>query len=337
MPKIHRRALLKGAAIVPAAFAILSSRATAAEFVFKYGNNVPDTYPLNVRTREAAERIRTATDGRFDLQIFPAGQLGTDTDMLSQVRSGAIQVYTASGLVLSTLAPLTAINALGFAFKDYGKVWPAMDGKLGDFIRSKIEAVGLHPIDKIFDIGFREVTASTRPITDPESFKGFKIRIPPSQLGVSMFKALGAAPATLNFAEVYTALQTHVVDGQENPLSIIDTGRLHEVQKYVSMTNHMWDGFWMLCNGRAWKELPDDIRQVVSRELNRAAEEDRRDIAELDASLKGKLEAKGMQFNAPDTAPFRATLERAGFYEQWRKGFGTEAWDLLESYVGRLA
>ena len=321
----------------PLAFGILRSRAQAAEFVFKYGNNVPDTYPLNVRTREAAERIRTATDGRFDLQIFPAGQLGSDTDMLSQVRSGAIQVYTASGLVLSTLAPLTAINALGFAFKDYGQVWPAMDGKLGDFIRSRIEAVGLHPIDRIFDIGFREVTASTHPITDPESFKGFKIRIPPSQLGVSMFKALGAAPATLNFAEVYTALQTHVVDGQENPLSIIDTGRLYEVQKYVSMTNHMWDGFWMLCNGRAWKELPKEISDVVSRELNRAAEEDRRDIAALDASLKAKLESKGMQFNTPDTTPFRTTLERAGFYEQWRKSFGSEAWDLLESYVGRLS
>jgi TRAP-type transport system periplasmic protein len=337
MAKLNRRAFFKGAMAAPVACAFLRSRARAAEFVFKYGNNVPDTYPLNVRTREAAERIRAATDGRFDLQIFPAGQLGGDTDMLSQVRSGAIEFFTASGLVLSTLAPLTAINALGFAFKDYGQVWPAMDGRLGDLIRARIEAAGLHPIDKIFDIGFREVSSSTHPITDPESFSGFKIRIPPSQLGVSMFKALGAAPTTLNFAEAYSALQTHVVDGQENPLSIIDTAKFYEVQKYVSMTNHMWDGYWMLCNGRAWKELPDDIRQVVARELNRAAEEDRKDIAALDASLRGKLEAKGMQFNEPDTAPFRATLDRAGFYEQWRKAFGTEAWEALESYVGRLA
>jgi tripartite ATP-independent transporter DctP family solute receptor len=322
--------------IAPAAFGILPSRAQAAEFVFKYGNNVPETYPLNVRTREAAERIRAATDGRFDLQIYPAGQLGGDTDMLSQVRSGAIEFFTASGLVLSTLAPLTAINALGFAFKDYGQVWPAMDGRLGDLIRARIEAVGLHPIDKIFDIGFREVSSSTHPITGPDSFNGFKIRIPPSQLGVSMFKALGAAPTTLNFAEAYSALQTHVVDGQENPLSIIDTAKFYEVQKYVSMTNHMWDGYWMLCNGRAWKALPDDVREVVSRELNRAADEDRQDIAALDASLRGKLESKGMQFNTPDTAAFRATLERAGLYEQWRKSFGNEAWNVVESYVGRL-
>ena len=142
--------------------ALIASKARAAEFTFKYANNVPETYPLNVRVSQAAERIRTATNGRFDLQIFPAGQLGTDTDMLSQVRSGAIDFYTASGLVLSTLVPLTAINALGFAFKDYGQVWPAMDGKLGSVIRARIDGAGLHAMEKIFDIGFREVSSSIR-------------------------------------------------------------------------------------------------------------------------------------------------------------------------------
>jgi TRAP-type transport system periplasmic protein len=336
MQSLSRRALVGTALMAPAAFEISRARAQAAEFVFKYGNNVPETYPLNVRVSQAADRIRSVTNGRFDLQIFPAGQLGTDTDMLSQVRSGAIDFYTASGLVLSTLVPLTAINALGFAFRDYSQVWPAMDGKLGAAIRSRIDASGLHAMEKIFDIGFREVSSSTHPITDPESFKGFKIRIPPSQLGVSMFRALGAAPATLNFAEAYTALQTHVVDGQENPLSIIDTAKFSEVQKYVSMTNHMWDGYWLLCNGRSWKSLPDDIRTVVSRELNQAAEEDRADIAALDASLKAKLESQGMKFNMPDSEPFRAILKRDGFYDQWRKNFGDEAWGLMESYVGHL-
>jgi TRAP-type transport system periplasmic protein len=212
-----------------------------------------------------------------------------------------------------------------------------MDGDLGTLIRGKIDNAGLHAIERIFDIGFREITSSTHPITDPDSLKSFKIRIPPSQLGVSMFKALGALPATINFAEAYTALQTHVVDGQENPLSIIDTAKFSEVQKYVSMTNHMWDGYWLLCNGRSWKSLPDDIRQVVSRELNRAAEEDRGDIAALDASLRTKLESQGMQFNTPDPAPFRAILKQSGFYQQWRKTFGDEAWGVMESYTGRLS
>ena len=223
MPSVNRRGLIATAAAIPFLAAPAIRARAAAKFVFKYGNNVPDTYPLNVRTKQAAERIRTATDGAFDLQIFPSGQLGGDTDMLSQVRSGALRLLQRRRRSsIATLAPLTAINALGFAFKDYSQVWPAMDGKLGELIRPKIEAVGLHPIDKIFDIGFREVTSSTHPITNPDSFKGFKVRIPPSELGVSMFTALGASPTTMNFAEVYTSLQTHVIDGQENPLSIVD-------------------------------------------------------------------------------------------------------------------
>jgi tripartite ATP-independent transporter DctP family solute receptor len=331
----RRRVLAAGAGTLGAA--MLGRRAGAAEFTYRFGNNVPASYPLNLRVTEAAERIRQATGGRFDLQIFPNGQFGTDTDMLSQVRSGAIQFFTASGLVLSTLVPLSAINAVGFAFESYGQVWPAMDGGLGAAIRAAVDKVGLHAIDKIFDIGFREITSAAHAVGGPADLEGFKIRIPPSQLGVSMFKALGASPVTINFAEVYTALQTHVVEGQENPLSIIDTAKFYEVQKYCAMTNHMWDGYWFLANGKMWEQLPDDIRAVVARELNAAAEADRADIAALDASLKQGLEAHGMSFTAPDAGPFRERLQKAGFYAQWQEKFGADAWALLEKYVGKLA
>jgi tripartite ATP-independent transporter DctP family solute receptor len=336
--RITRRRFVQAAAVTSAftSVNILQYPADAAEFTYKYGNNVPPTYPMNVRVRAASDRIREMTSGRFDLQVFPNGQLGTDTDMLSQVRSGAIHFYTASGLVLSTLVPVTAINALGFAFNDYSQVWPAMDGELGAHLRGAIVNSGLYPMRKIFDIGFRETTSSTHPINTPDDFKGFKVRIPVSQLGVSMFKALGASPATINFSEVYTALQTHVVDGQENPLSIIDTGKLFEVQKYCSMTNHMWDGFWFLGNRRAWERLPKDIQEIVENELSTAAEADRQDIASLDGSLKGELEKKGLVFNSPDTAPFRLVLQKSGFYAEWRKQFGEAAWGLLEKYVGQL-
>ncbi len=336
MTRTDRRHLIKAAVAAPLLAAILRRPANAAEFVYKFGNNVPADYALNVRVRAAAQRIHDATGGRFDLQIFPNGQLGTDTDMLSQVRSGALQFYTPSGSVLSTAVPIAAINALGFAFKDYSQVWPAMDGKLGDLIRARIEASGLHPMTKMFDIGFREITSGTRPIISPESLRGFKIRIPPSSLSVSLFHALGASPATLNFAEVYTALQTHLVDGQENPLSIIETVKFYEVQKYVSLTNHQWDGFWMLANGAAWKKLPADVAEIVSRELDRAAEEDRKDIAALNASLAAKLEAQGMKANTPPTEEFRAALAKTSFYADWRKTFGDAAWQTLEGYVGKL-
>ncbi len=337
--KITRRRFMKAAAASGAvvSVAFIARPGNAAEFVFKYANNVRASYPLNLRTVEAAERIRQATGGRFDLQVFPNGQLGTDSDMLSQVRSGAIQFFTASGLVLSTLVPVTAINAVGFAFADYSQVWKAMDGELGAYIRTAIAKAGLRAMDKIFDIGFREITSATRPINGPADLDGFKLRIPASQLGVSMFKALGASPATLNFAEVYTALQTKVVEGQENPLSIIDTAKLYEVQKHCAMTNHMWDGFWFLANGKAWDQLPADVRAIVARELGVAAEADRADIAKLDATLQDSLKARGMAFTAPPADPFRKALQKAGFYAQWQEKFGADAWGLLEKYVGKLA
>jgi TRAP-type C4-dicarboxylate transport system substrate-binding protein len=149
-----------------------------------------------------------------------------------------------------------------------------------------------------------------------------------------MFTAFGSAPASINFAEVYTALQTKVVDGQENPLAIISTAKLFEVQKHVSMTNHMWDGFWFLANRRAWERLPEDLRVIVAKHLNEAAVTERADVAKLNAGVKDELVAKGMQFNNPDAAPFREALRKAGFYAEWKKKYGDEAWAILEKSVG---
>ena len=141
-----------------------------------------------------------------------------------------------------------------------------------------------------------------------------------------MFKAFGAAPASINFNEVYSALQTKIVEGQENPLSIISIAKLYEVQKYFSITNHMWDGFWILANGQAWAKLPKDLQGIVERNFNAAALKDREDIRQLNESLQGDLQAKGMVFNKTDAEPFRAALRKAGFYAEWKEKYGAEAW-----------
>jgi TRAP-type C4-dicarboxylate transport system substrate-binding protein len=125
-----------------------------------------------------------------------------------------------------------------------------------------------------------------------------------------------------------------VVDGQENPLAIISTAKLFEVQKHVSMTNHMWDGFWFLANRRAWDRLPQDLRTIVAKHLNAAAVTEREDVAKLNAGLKDDLTSKGMLFNNPDAAPFREALRKAGFYAEWKKKYGDEAWAILEKAVG---
>ena len=258
-----RRALLKASAasaVLGGIGAPFVARAQTAEFTYKYANNLPDGHPMNVRAKEMAAAIKAETNGRFDLQIFPNNQLGSDTDMLSQIRSGGVEFFTLSGLILATLVPAASINGIGFAFPDYDTVWKAMDGDLGAHVRGEITKAGLVVMDKIWDNGFRQTTSSTKPINGPDDYKGFKIRVPVSPLWTSMFKAFDAAPASINFSEVYSALQTKIVEGQENPLAIISTAKLYEVQKYCSLTNHMWDGFWFLANRRAWEKLPEDMQ-----------------------------------------------------------------------------
>src|ERR1700756_3438102 len=274
----RRPALLAGAA-AGATIAMPWVARAAPEFSLKYANNVPTTHPLNVRAKEAMDRIKAQTNGRVEIEIFPNNQLGSDPDMLSQLRWGAIEFFTLSGLILSTLVPVASINGIGFAWGSYDQVWPAMDGGLGAYIRAQIDKAGLHAMDKAWDNGFRQITSSTRPIKTPDDLKGFKIRVPPSPLWTSMFKAFDAAPTSINFSEVYSALQTQVAEGQENPLAIISTAKPYEVQKFCSLTNHMWDGFWFLANRRAWEKVPEDIRAIVAKNINAAAVNDRADVA----------------------------------------------------------
>ena len=273
----------------------------------------------------------------MEVQIFPNNQLGGGTDMLSQLRTGVIQFLNLSGVILSNVVPVASINGIGFGFKEYDNVWAAMDGALGAHVRGAIEKAGLFAFEKMWDNGYRQMTSGTKPINSADDLKGFKIRVPPSPLWTSMFKAFGAAPASINFGEVYSALQTKIVEGQENPLSIIETAKLYEVQKYCATTNHMWDGFWFLANAKSWAALPKDLQEIATRNINESALRDRVDIKTLNDSLQGSLAAKGMVFNKPDPQSFRDALKKAGFYDEWKKNYGPEAWALLEKFTGSLA
>jgi tripartite ATP-independent transporter DctP family solute receptor len=333
---LTRRSLMLGAAAGALAAPFVRVRpALAAEYNLKLANNQPLTHPSNVRVLEAIDRIREQSDGRIEITNFPQSQLGADTDVLSQLRGGGVDFFMLSPLILSTFVPNASLNGIGFAFKDYPSVWAAMDGELGAYVRGEIEGKGLHAFDKIWDNGFRQISTSTGPIETPADLENFKIRVPVSPLWTSMFTAFGAAPTSINFSEVYTALQTGVVDGQENPLAILSNFKLWEVQRYVSMTNHMWDGFWMLANRRSWGGLPDDLKEIVATNFDASAVEQRADIEALNATLQSELEANGMVFNTPDPEPFRQKLIDAGFYTEWKNNFGEEAWAILENATGQ--
>jgi tripartite ATP-independent transporter DctP family solute receptor len=333
--KSFRRQFLLGAAAgsgvaMLGAPAVLAARTT----VIRLGIDLAQDHPTVKAAVAAGAEIKKKSNGEIDLQVFPNNQLGDDTHMLSNLRAGGMQMMGIGDNILATLAPSAAIDNVGFAFKDAQTAWAALDGKVGDIVRAEIAKLGLQPMHHIWDQGFREITSSTRPINTPQDLQGFKMRVPPSPISLAIFRGLGSAPATLNSAELYTALQTHVVDGQENPLGIIETQKFYQVQKYCSMTNHMWVGYWMLVNGAFWQGLPAEHRKIVADAFDAQADTQRTANEQLNNSLEATLTQQGLIFNKPDVAPFRETLVKSGFYKEWQGKFGTALWSALEQYTG---
>ena len=336
MNNIRRRIILSSAA-AGAALAFPAIVRAEPQFKLKFANIMPVDHPLNVRMREAAATIKERTNGQVDIQVFPASQLGNDADMLAQLRSGGIDFFAQTGLILATLVPVAAINGIGFAFPDYSKVWPAMDGALGKHVIDAFGKANLIAFDKMWDNGFRQTLSVAKPIRNPDDLKGFKIRVPPSPLWTSMFKSIGASPVSIPWGETYSALQTKVADGLENPLAGIYFARMHEVGKYLSNTNHMWDGFWFLANRKSFEAMPAATRDIITKVVNEAALKQRADVEKLNAELKSEIMAKGVQFIDVQPEAFRQRLQQSGFYGEWKGRMGEQAWALLEASVGKLA
>jgi tripartite ATP-independent transporter DctP family solute receptor len=333
---VTRRQFARALAAGGAAVALPRFALAENEIKLKYGTAFPADHPGTLRIKEAAEAIKKDTGGKVDLQVYPTSQLGSEPDMISQTRAGAIDIMSTAGTNLQTLVPTAGINGVAFAFKDYATVWAAMDGDLGTYVRTALAKVNLHAYDKVLDNGYRNVTSATKPINTPDDLKGFKIRVPGIPLWISMFKALGASPTAIPFGELYSALQTKVVDGQENPLALIQSAKLYEVQKFCSLTGHTWDGHFIFGNAKKLNALPKEVQLSLDKNLNAAALKQREDIAKLNADAQAQLTKLGITFNKPDPAPFRELLKSSGFYSEWKGKYGDEVWAKLEKYSGKL-
>ena len=314
---------------------IVRSAARAADFPLGFGTTEPLGSPINNRAVQAFDRIRQETNGRVDIKLFPNNQLGGLTAMFSQVRSGALTFVTVDGITLSAVVPVSAIAGVGFAFKDIAQGFRAFDGDLGAYVRKDISAKNLYVHDRQMLIGMRQITANPKPIHVPDDLRGFKVRTPPGRLSLDLFRSFGGSPVAMDIAEVYTSLQTHIIDGQENPLFLIEIDHFFEVQKYLSLTNHQWSGFWVCGNLEAWNAIPADLQAVITRNFTTMIMRQRVDVALMNDTLLDKLRRRGLTVNTVDPAPFRAML--GSFYQHWKGEFGDKAWALLEQYTGKLA
>jgi tripartite ATP-independent transporter DctP family solute receptor len=284
-------------------------------------------------------QVRRETGGRLEVSVHPqnGGVPGSDPQALDMLRQGDLEFFSLMGGILGRVVPVAEIQGLPFAFASHAQVHRANDGALGEYIGRECEAKGIHRLRfGLLENGFRHISMVDRPIRIAEDLQGVKMRVPDGEMFRDLFTALEAQPVTVNIGDMYEALKTRRVDGQENPLVVTEVNRLYEVTKYVSITGHMWSGFNLLANLKFWSGLPEDVKEAVERNVKEFVARQRAYTDRLNLELETTLAGRGMIFNTADVAGFRRKLG-AGFYRRWKDRLGTVAWSLLESEVGRLA
>ena len=302
-------------------------------FHYRLGLNQPAASPTVRRITEMAEAIIREADGEFLVEVFPESRLGPDPQMFADLRSGALEFFMA-GATLGDVAPTSALPLLPFAFRDSKAVFSALDGALGDQIRGELAQDGIHAFRHCLQNGFHHLTTSARPIHTAADLAGLKIRSPGGAIARDFFEAFGAEAGYVPFNQMYEALKARNFDGQSDPLGVVLSLRLYEVQIYLSLTAHWWSGFTLMANAAAWHALPRAMQEVVERNAERYALLQREDIEQVNASGAEELARRGMQINTADTNSFRARLGE--FYARWREKAGPATWRLLESYAGEI-
>jgi tripartite ATP-independent transporter DctP family solute receptor len=303
------------------------------QFCYHLGLNQPAASPTVRRLTEMARAIGEETGGELLVEVFPESRLGPDPKMFADMRAGALEFFMA-GATLGDVAPTSALPLLPFAFRDSKAVFAALDGALGDRIRSELAQNGIHAFRHCLQNGFHHLTTSTRPIHAAGDLAGAKIRSPGGAIARDFFEAFGAEAGYVPFSQMYAALKARDFDGQSDPLGVVLSLRLYEVQSYLSLTAHWWSGFTLLADAAAWGALPRSIQEVVERNAEKFALLQRDDIEKVNAAGVEELAHLGMQVNTADTGSFRARL--GDFYARWRAKAGPEMWRLLESYAGEI-
>jgi tripartite ATP-independent transporter DctP family solute receptor len=303
------------------------------QFHYRLGLNQPTSSPTVRRITEMADAVRRETNEEFVIEVFPESRLGPDPKMFADLRNGALEFFIA-GATLGEVAPTSALPLLPFAFRDSKAVFAALDGALGDQIRSELAQNGIHAFRHCLQNGFHHLTTSTRPIHTAADLAGVKIRSPGGAIARDFFAAFGAEAGYVPFNQMYEALKERSFDGQSDPLGVVLSLKLYEVQTYLSLTAHWWSGFTLLANASAWNALPRAMQQVAERNAEKFALLQRADIEQVNAAGTEQLARLGMQVNTADTASFRAKL--GAFYARWREKAGPATWHLLESYAGEI-
>jgi tripartite ATP-independent transporter DctP family solute receptor len=290
----------------------------------KLGYSSPASNPWHICAEQFAKYVSDNTDGNITIDLFPAEVLGSDKQMAEMIKMGTLDMQIAPQGVVANYEPKLAVLELPFLFDSNEQVAKLLDGPMGEELSKDLPKQGIRVL-AYWENGLRQTTNNVRPITKPSDLKGMKVRTPDNKMTISIFKALGANPAPLAYSELYMALSQGVFDGQENPVVNIHASKLYEVQKYISFTNHKYEGKPFIISEATWKKLSPEYQKVISDGAKMFAIENRNMFAEQDKELRADLQAKGMKLNTPDLAAFREATKSV--YDEWRGILGADLVD----------
>lgn len=277
-----------------------------------------------------AEAVEKDSKGALKIEIKDSGVMGTETEVLDQVRMGAIEMALTGGANHQSIVPETAIEEMPYAFSNNEQAYAAMDGELGDALKALLEEKGVTVL-AWWENGFREMTNNVRPINTVEDMKGLKIRSAEVELRLDMFNALGATAIPMAGSEVFTALSQGTVDGQENPLANIYVYKFQEAQKYLSFTHHIWGSYVLEINSDVWKGLTPEEQQILSSNAIKYRDIERDAVRNTTEEYQKLLLDAGMVANeVEDLESFRAACQPV--YDKWSKIFGDDLMQKLEKY-----
>jgi C4-dicarboxylate-binding protein DctP len=265
------------------AAAVMATSAMAAEYTLKFSHVVSENTPKGKAAKYFEQRLEELSGGKIDVQVYPSSQLYNDNAVVKALRLNSVQMAAPSFSKFGKIVPQLALFDLPFLFNDIDHLHRVQDGEVGTKLKDMVTEKGIVALD-FWDNGFKQFSSSKKALIMPSDAEGQKFRIMSSKVLEAQFHAVGGNPQMMPFSEVYSGLQQGVIDAAENPISNIYTKKFHEVQKYLTISDHGYLGYLVVMSKKFWKSLPADLQANVKQAMKEATAKERQYAQELNDS-----------------------------------------------------
>ena len=285
-----------------AAAAVAGAGAAAAQEVLRFGHVGEPGSLFAASAEHFAEVANEKLGGDYEVQVFGSSQLGSDEELLQKLKLGQV-AFALPSSVMSSVAPEFGVFEMPYIIQSRDHIRAVGDAMLEDTFNAAAEEEGYH-ILALWENGFRHITNNVRPIVTPADLEGIKLRTPKGEWRVKMFQTYGANPTPMSFSDVFTALQTGVIDGQENPYAQIASAKFQEVQGYLSQTGHVYTPAYLLASKSQFEQLPEEVRTALTEAARETQDYVYETAAQMETDLLAEIEAAGVEVNEADKQAF---------------------------------